>query len=512
MTIKKILIVEDEVIVAKDIQNRLEAMSYSTTARAISGEEAIQIAGETQPDLVLMDIKLSGKMDGIEAAQEIQARYRIPVIYMTAYSDEATLKRARVTEPFGYIIKPVKDRELLANIEMALYKHRAEKELHQQRDLAETMREIAERRLERIQSLRAVSMIVGGAFDVRATLDVFLDQIMTHLSADAAAVLLFNTNTKMLEYIAGRGFRLQSIKRSDFWLNECLAGRAVIERRKIEIRDWQQGLGDHDLQSTISNLHLEGVVAYHALPLIVRNQVKGIFEIFHKSTFVLDGEWAEFLDMLGLEAAIAVDNASLMTELQNSNTGLNLAYLTTLETWANSIDARENVNPGQARSLADITIRLAHAMGVGSAQQVHIRCGALLHDIGHISIPENILLKPSPLTDEEWQIMRQHPVYAHNFLSQVEYLGHALEIPYCHHEKWDGSGYPRGLNNEQIPLAARIFSVADVWVALTSDRPYRDAWPREKAIRYLQEQAGKHFDPQIVKAFAELIEDEGTEL
>jgi HD-GYP domain-containing protein (c-di-GMP phosphodiesterase class II) len=137
---------------------------------------------------------------------------------------------------------------------------------------------------------------------------------------------------------------------------------------------------------------------------------------------------------------------------------------------------------------------------------LHIRRGALLHDIGKMGIPDAILHKPGPLTNEEWAIMRKHPQYAYDLLSSIDYLNSALDIPYCHHEKWDGSGYPRGLKKEEIPLAARIFAVVDVWDALTNDRPYRAAWSHEKTMAYIHEHSGKHFDPMVLKLFIQLIQ------
>jgi HD-GYP domain-containing protein (c-di-GMP phosphodiesterase class II) len=134
---------------------------------------------------------------------------------------------------------------------------------------------------------------------------------------------------------------------------------------------------------------------------------------------------------------------------------------------------------------------------------VHVRRGALLHDMGKLGVPDTILFKPGKLTDEEWTVMHQHPMYAYELLSPIVYLRPALDIPYCHHEKWDGTGYPRGLKGEEIPLAARIFALVDVWDALRSDRPYRPAWSEEEALEYIREQAGKHFDPATVKVFLE---------
>jgi HD-GYP domain-containing protein (c-di-GMP phosphodiesterase class II) len=156
--------------------------------------------------------------------------------------------------------------------------------------------------------------------------------------------------------------------------------------------------------------------------------------------------------------------------------------------------------------VTEITLKLARLMNMSDGQLVQIRRGTLLHDIGKMGVPDHILLKPSSLTDDEWKVMRQHPELAYNWLAPITYLRQALEIPYCHHEKWDGTGYPRGLKGEGIPISARIFAVVDVWDALTSDRPYRAGWSREKTIEYIREQSGKHFDPKIVDIFLQNID------
>jgi HD-GYP domain-containing protein (c-di-GMP phosphodiesterase class II) len=151
-----------------------------------------------------------------------------------------------------------------------------------------------------------------------------------------------------------------------------------------------------------------------------------------------------------------------------------------------------------------MTLQLAQAMGVRGNELIHIRRGALLHDIGKMGIPDRILLKPGRLIDEEWEIMQRHTVYAFEMLWPIEFLRSAIDIPHCHHERWDGTGYPRQLKEEQIPISARVFAVADVWDALTSDRPYRKAWTEEKALDYIITNRGKHFDPRVVEAFLDL--------
>lgn len=194
------------------------------------------------------------------------------------------------------------------------------------------------------------------------------------------------------------------------------------------------------------------------------------------------------------------------TKLQEAHTKLLSAYEATIEGWSRAMDLRDRETEGHSRRVADETEQLAKASGMGEDELLHVRRGALLHDMGKLGIPDSILHKPDKLTEEEWAMMRKHPQLAYDMLYPVEYLRPALDIPYCHHEKWDGSGYPRGLKGEDIPLVARMFAVVDVWDALTSDRPYRRAWTNENALAYIREQSGQHFDPQVVDLFFKVIE------
>ena len=191
--------------------------------------------------------------------------------------------------------------------------------------------------------------------------------------------------------------------------------------------------------------------------------------------------------------------------LQQAQISLEQSYDATLKGWARALDLRDRSTEEHTTRVTELTIRLAKIMGFDEPELTYIRHGAILHDIGKIGIPDNILLKPGQLTPEEWAIMRQHPVYAYEILKPIVYLQPALDIPYCHHEKWNGTGYPRGLKGDQIPLPARIFAVVDVWDALTSSRPYREAWTPEDAFEYIKFQAGHHFDPEIVQAFMKMI-------
>ena len=193
-------------------------------------------------------------------------------------------------------------------------------------------------------------------------------------------------------------------------------------------------------------------------------------------------------------------------KLREANAHILAAYEATIEGWSHALDLRDHETEGHSQRVTDLTLELAKVFGMTDEDLMHIRRGALLHDMGKVGIPDSILQKPAALTDEEWAIMRKHPQTVYDMLYSVEYLRPALNIPYCHHEKWDGSGYPRGLKGEQIPLAARLFAVADVWEALTSDRPYRPAWTQEDALIFIREQSGSHFDPAVVDLFFRTIE------
>ena len=188
-------------------------------------------------------------------------------------------------------------------------------------------------------------------------------------------------------------------------------------------------------------------------------------------------------------------------KLREANAQLLSAYEATIEGWSHAMDLRDRETEGHSQRVTQLTVKMSQALGLGNDDIMHIRRGALLHDMGKIGVPDAILHKPGKLSDDEWVLMRKHPQFAFDMLYPIEYLRPALEIPFSHHEKWDGTGYPRGLKGEEIPLAARMFAVVDVWDALTSDRPYRPAWSEEEALKYIREQSGKHFDPDAVDLF-----------
>ena len=372
--------------------------------------------------------------------------------------------------------------------------------------------EETQKNLRKIQALRSIDTAIAGSTDPRVTFSVALDELTRQLGIDAADILLFNPHALTIECVAHKGFRRHLDHRAVLWLGESLAGRVALERRTITVKDLPNSWRREVLE--VSEEHArgferliaeEGFLTYYGVPLIAKGQLLGVLEVFQRTPVEETEEWAEFLEMLANQMAIAIDNAILLQKLERTNLELTRAYDATLEGWARVLELHDRETEGHSRRVTEMTLEIARRMGVREEDLIHIRRGALLHDIGKLGIPDSILLKPGKLTEEEWEIMKKHPVHAYEMLSKIAYLRPALDIPYCHHEKWDGSGYPRGLKGEEIPLPARIFAVVDVFDALTSDRPYRKAWSREEAIAYIKERSGKDFDPRVVEVFLEVI-------
>jgi putative nucleotidyltransferase with HDIG domain len=233
-------------------------------------------------------------------------------------------------------------------------------------------------------------------------------------------------------------------------------------------------------------------------PLVFDGKVKGMLNMVGPDLTEQD---IPTMQAFANQIAVALENARLVGKLRAANEELEAAYQDTLEGWVQALDLRDNVTEGHTLRAAEITVRLARSLGVDEKDIPHIRRGALLHDIGKMAIPDSILRKPGPLSEDEWQVMKQHPKTAHDWISRIDYLKPAAAIPYCHHEHWDGTGYVQGLSGEEIPYWARIFSVVDVWDAMCSDRPYRKAIPADETLAYIRQESGRMFDPRVVEAF-----------
>src|SRR5215207_8280126 len=359
------------------------------------------------------------------------------------------------------------------------------------------------KQLERLAALRSIDLAISSVFELQVTLTIVINEVVRQLQVDAACILLIQPGSR-LEYGIGQGFYTRNIESTNLSISEGNAGRAVMERRIIQVPDLKEIDGKFMRAQLLAE---ERFVSYYAVPLITKGEVQGVLEIFQRSRITPNHQWLNFLETLGGQAAIAIENSMLFRDLQRSNFELAMAYDATIEGWSRALDLRDRETEGHTQRVTDMTLKLARKMGLSEERLILIKRGALLHDIGKMGVPDYILHKPEQLSEEEQAIMRRHPQLAYDMLEPIAYLRDALNIPYCHHEKWDGTGYPRGLTGTQIPLEARLFAIVDVWDAITTDRPYRAGWPRKKALKYIREESGKYFDPKLVEMFLEEMEE-----
>ncbi|MBN2045257.1 MAG: GAF domain-containing protein [Anaerolineales bacterium] len=355
-----------------------------------------------------------------------------------------------------------------------------------------------QRRFKVLQAIHTIDQAISRSLDLSLTFDVLLEQAMSLLNVDLIRIFSFDTEARIFELEAEKTYlSANPVRRSGLFNPEIVWG--AVNSREIVYAE---------LKSTVGEFASPLLRGYSVAPLITRGAIRGVIEIFSENVFSPNEEWTDLLNTLSTQAAIAIENDNLFSSLKRSNEELVSAYDRTLEGWAYALELRDRETIGHSRRVTELTMRLARRLGLSGADLANIRRGTLLHDIGKMGLPDSVLLKKGPLTKDEEKQMQKHPELAFQMLSPIPYLKPALEIPYYHHEKWDGSGYPHGLAGEEIPLAARIFAVVDVWDAVVFDRPYREAWTKQDAYEYIREQAGKHFDPKIVEVFLDIIKPE----
>ncbi len=356
---------------------------------------------------------------------------------------------------------------------------------------------------DRVEHLALLNEISRGVttLDLQRIQQTALEKIAAHFGASQAAIALFDPVKASATVTAiepaddpGRGLTFRLADSPSF-------AAAVRQREPIVWEDNPADTSDRPLLAYLRSRQIRSLVV---APLVVKDQVLGLI-VVQLNERKLEPQELSLLQTMANQVATAIENAGLFDNLQHANQELALAYDTTLEGWSRALDLRDRETEGHCERVTNLTVRLGRVMGLPDAELVQVRRGALLHDIGKMGIPDAILLKPDALTPAEWTVMRRHPTYAFELLSPIAFLRPALDIPYCHHEKWDGTGYPRGLKGEEIPLAARLFAVVDVWDALRSDRPYRAGWQEERVREHIRALAGSHFDAGVASTFLEQI-------
>ncbi|MCI0553305.1 MAG: HD-GYP domain-containing protein [Anaerolineae bacterium] len=362
-------------------------------------------------------------------------------------------------------------------------------------------------RQSQLGALMGVGRTINSSLGSERVLEEVMDTLIALMRAERGFLMLRESNGELKVRIA-RGIAHNNVDEEILKVSNTIMRKVAASGESILTTNAQQD-PRFENQVSVAAYQLRSILC---APLKIKNDLIGVIYvdnrahagIFRESDLALINAFAD-------QAAVAIDNARLFENLKMSNfqleaanLELKIAYEATLNGWVRALDMRDKETEGHTQRVTILTEKLARLMGVDGDEMVHITRGALLHDIGKMAIPDGILLKPGQLTDDERKLIQKHPVYAYEMLSPIEFLRPALDIPYCHHEKWDGTGYPRGLTGEDIPFAARIFPVIDVWDALTSDRPYRKGLPQDVVRQHIQADSGKHFDPRVVNAFFEL--------
>ena len=361
--------------------------------------------------------------------------------------------------------------------------------------------EETQKRINRMQAMTQIDQAINSSLDLNISLEIILMQAKEQLRADAADILLVDEINQSLVFSKARGFKTEVINKTNLRLGTGLPSAAVMERTVVQIPELLS-VEESYFKNTL--IEQEGFRSYYCAPLVTKGQLKGVIEVYFKQPFQADQDWLEFLGTLAQQSAIAINNAELLNSLQAGQFELVNAYENALQGWVQTYE-RQLGGEDELKRLTDFSMQLAEKMGMNRSDLANFKRGVLLHDIGMTSIPAAIINKTEKISEAERQTIQSHPITARSILSKSKYMANNKDIPCHHHERWDGSGYPQELMGEMVPLAARIFAVADVWIALTSDRPYRKAWSRAKAGNHIRAQSGKHFDPQVVEAFLKLV-------
>ena len=364
------------------------------------------------------------------------------------------------------------------------------------------VREALELRAQQQAALAELGQAALSDDDLSSLMQRAVDDVAEVLGVEFVNVLYLAPGRDMFVLEAGRGWREGVVGHLEVSADTATMAAYVIDRAGPVIS------ADIPAETRFPPPALlldHGVRGSVAVPIEYGRETFGILGAHSSAPGERDPTDVAFMQGVANVLAASLRHRRFADALRESNRQLRSAYDATIEGWAQALDLRDHETEGHTRRVTDLSVALGRALGFGERDIETLRRGAMLHDIGKMGVPDAILHKAGPLTDEEWAIMRTHPTLAKEMLGRIGFLGDAVEVPYCHHERWDGSGYPRGLAGEEIPLSARVFAVVDVYDALTSDRPYRAAWAPEKALEYIEREAGTHFDPAVVRAFAEMI-------
>ena len=367
-------------------------------------------------------------------------------------------------------------------------------------DLEQTILDQLKNRDGQLEALMGIGRTINSSMGLKRVLEEVMDTLIALMRAERGFLMLSESNGQLSARIA-RGIDHVDLDEESFKFSRTIIDRAVTTGETVLTTNAQED-PRFENQVSVAAYQLRSILC---APLKIKDELIGVIYVDNRARAgIFQAPDKKMITAFADQAAVAIDNAQLFEDLQAKNRELEEAYQATLEGWVSALDMRDKETEGHTQRVTVLTQRLARFMGVDGDDLVHITRGALLHDIGKMAISDTILLKPSELTHDERELMKRHPVYAYDMLKRIEFLLPAIDIPHYHHEKWDGTGYPEGLKGEEIPFAARIFPVVDVWDALISNRPYRKGLPHDEVRARIKADSGTHFDPRVVDAFLQM--------
>lgn len=367
-------------------------------------------------------------------------------------------------------------------------------------DLEQGVLDQLKNRESQLGALMGIGSAINSSRGLKRVLEEVMDTLVALMRAERGFLMLSEPGGQLIVRIA-RGIDHINLDEDAFKVSRTIVDRVAATGETILTTNAQED-PRFENQMSVAAYQLRSILC---APLKIKDELIGVIYVDNRARAgIFQMQDQNLITAFADQAAVAIDNARLFDDLQDKNRELEEAYQATLEGWVSALDMRDKETEGHTQRVTVLTQRLAKALGVNDNVMVHITRGALLHDIGKMAIPDGILLKPGPLTNDERELMKKHPVYAFDMLKRIEFLLPAIDIPHYHHEKWDGTGYPDGLSGDAIPFPARIFPVVDVWDALTSDRPYRKGLPQDEVRARIKADSGSHFDPNVVDVFLEM--------
>ncbi len=424
--------------------------------------------------------------DAVEKLLKLQGIYTISFVQNGQHYGGLTLLTRNDIEPFREVIETI-----MAQATVAIQRIKANDGLHKQ--------------IARLNAMRKIDRSITAGLDMTIALNLILSEVIKQLGVDAAAILLLDPITQQLRYSTSKGFHSIGIQETSIPLGKGLAGKSGTTRKTLYVRELSQEKNIYARQNLFKT---ENFIEYYSVPLIAKGELKGTLEIFNRSHIYTNKNWTDYLEIIAGQAAITIDNAQLFINTKKSTLHLLKAYDELLEAAASAISQRDNNDPEHTQHLITLTLKLAKKLHVPPKQYTHIQRGILLHLLGTLDAPEKTRHNPTKLRADEWTLIKTYPDQAFSILNTIPELRPAIDIPYCYNESWDGTGYPRGLSGHEIPIAARIFRVVNIWNTLRIDRPYQKAMTDQEALNHIKNESGTRLDPEVVEAFLSILPEE----